>query len=180
MTPTRLILADDHEVVRAGLRNALLQLPDLDMVAEVGTGPGLTETLARHPIDLLIVDVAMPDFEPISAVRQIKAQYPDLKVLVVGAHADESYVVGLLDVGVNGYHLKDQPLADLQLAVQRVLAGDRWISGPLVERLTLKLVRWLYRKRLRELIALVPADAGAEILAASENIKGPVGDVSLN
>jgi DNA-binding NarL/FixJ family response regulator len=56
-------------------------------------------------------------------------------VLVVSAHADEAYVVGLLDVGVNGYHLKEQPLADLQLAVQRVLAGDRWISGPLVERL---------------------------------------------
>jgi len=121
--------------VRAGLRNALLQLPDLVVVDEVGTGPDLIEALARHPIDLLIVDVAMPDFEPVSAVRQIKAQYPELKVLVVSAHADESYVVGLLDVGVDGYHLKDQPLADLQLAVQRVLAGDRWISGPLVERL---------------------------------------------
>jgi DNA-binding NarL/FixJ family response regulator len=135
MSPTRVILADDHEIVRAGLRNALLELPDLEIVAEVGTGPDLTEALARHPADLLIVDVAMPDFEPIGAVRQIKVQYPTLKVLVVSAHADEAYLVGLLDVGVDGYHLKDQPLADLQLAVQRVLAGDRWISGPLVDRL---------------------------------------------
>jgi DNA-binding NarL/FixJ family response regulator len=71
----------------------------------------------------------------VSAVRQIKTQYPDLKVLVVSAHSDESYVVGLLDVGVDGYHLKDQPLADLQLAVRRILAGDRWISGPLVQQL---------------------------------------------
>jgi DNA-binding NarL/FixJ family response regulator len=135
MSPTRVILADDHEIVRAGLRNALLELPDLVVAAEVGTGPELVEALAHHPIDLLIVDVAMPDFEPIGAVRQIKVQYPDLKVLVVSAHADESYVVGLLDVGVDGYHLKEQPLADLRLAVQRVLAGDRWISGQLVERL---------------------------------------------
>jgi DNA-binding NarL/FixJ family response regulator len=135
MSPTRVILADDHEVVRAGLRNALLELPDLDVVAEVGTGPDLAEALTQHAGDLLIVDVAMPDFEPIGAVRQIKAQYPTLKVLVVSAYADEAYVVGLLDVGVDGYHLKEQPLADLQLAVQRVLAGDRWISGPLVERL---------------------------------------------
>ena len=66
MSPIRLILADDHEVVRAGLRNALLQLPDLEVVAEVGTGPDLIEALARHPIDLLIVDVAMPDFEAVS------------------------------------------------------------------------------------------------------------------
>jgi DNA-binding NarL/FixJ family response regulator len=135
MSSTRVILADDHEIVRAGLRNALLELPDLEIVAEVGTGPDLIEALAHHSIDLLIVDVAMPNFEPVGAVRQIKAQYPALKVLVVSAYADEAYLVGLLDVGVDGYHLKDQPLADLQLAVQRVLAGDRWISGPLVERL---------------------------------------------
>ncbi len=135
MSPTRVILADDHEIVRAGLRNALLELSDLDVVAEVGTGPDLIEALARHPIDLLIVDIAMPDFEPIGAVRQIKAQYPNVKVLVVSVHADEMYLVGLLDAGVDGYHLKDQPLVDLQLAVQRILGGGRWISGPLVERL---------------------------------------------
>ena len=135
MSPTRVALADDHEIVRAGLRNALLELPDLAVVAEVGTGPELTAALASSPADLLIVDVAMPDFEPVGTIRQIKAQYPHLKVLVVSAHSDEVYLVGLLDAGVDGYHLKDQPLADLQLAVQRVLAGDRWISGPLVERL---------------------------------------------
>jgi DNA-binding NarL/FixJ family response regulator len=135
MSPTRVILADDHEIVRAGLRNALLQLPDLEIVSEVGTGPDLLAALARHPIDLLIVDVAMPDFEPVSVVRQIKSQYAALKVLVVSAYADEGYVVGLLDSGVDGYHLKDQPLADLQLAVQRILAGDRWISSPLLDRL---------------------------------------------
>ena len=149
MSPIRMILADDHEIVRAGLRNALLQLPDLEVVAEVGTGPDLIEALARHPIDLLIVDVAMPDFEAVSAVRQIKIQYPELKVLVVSAHSDESYVVGLLDVGVDGYHLKDQPLADLQLAVKRVLAGDRWISGPLVQQL-------LHHQSARSLPSLVP------------------------
>ncbi len=148
MPPTRVILADDHEIVRAGLRNALLELPALDITAEVGTGPDLMEALALHPIDLLIVDVAMPDFEPISSVRQIKAQYPAVKVLVVSAHADEAYLIGLLDVGVDGYHLKDQPLADLHLAVQRVLAGERWISGPLVELL-------LHHR------STVPAPAGA-------------------
>jgi DNA-binding NarL/FixJ family response regulator len=149
MSPTRVILADDHEIVRAGLRNALLELPDLEIVAEVGTGPDLADALTQHPIDLLIVDVAMPDFEPIGAVRQFKAQYPTLKVLVVSAYADEAYVVGLLDPGVDGYHLKEQPLADLQLAVQRVLAGDRWISGPLVDRL-------LHRRSANALPPLVP------------------------
>ncbi len=131
----RILLADDHEVVRAGLRNALMGLPNVEMVGEVGDGRALAEALAQLTPDLLVVDVAMPDFDPVSVIRQIKGQYPALRILVVSAYADEGYVTGLLGAGVDGYHLKDQSLADLQLAAQRVLKGERWISGPLVDRL---------------------------------------------
>lgn len=135
MKPTRILLADDHAVVRAGLGNALTALPGVEIVGEVHNGVALLEGLARWQPDLLLMDVAMPDFDPIAVTRQIKASYPALKILVVSAYDDEAYVVGLLDAGVDGYHLKDQPLSDLQLAVRRILAGDRWVSGPLVERL---------------------------------------------
>ena len=131
----RVLLADDHAVVRAGLRNALLSLPNFEVVGEVGDGRSLVEALAQLTPDLLVVDVAMPNFDPVGAVRQIKSPHPALRILVVSAYADEVYVTGLLGAGVDGYHLKDQPLADLQLAVQRVLNGERWISGPLVDRL---------------------------------------------
>ncbi len=133
--PVRILLADDHDVVRAGLRNALVGLPNLEVVGEVGDGRALLESLAQLTPDLLLVDVAMPDFDPVKAVRQIKSQYPAMRILIVSAYADEAYVTGLLGAGVDGYHLKDQPLADLQLAVQRVLKGERWISGPLVDKL---------------------------------------------
>jgi DNA-binding NarL/FixJ family response regulator len=129
------LLADDHAVVRAGLRNALENIPQIEIVGEVGDGIALEEGLIRLHPDLLVVDVAMPEFEPIAAIQRIKAAFPDLKILVVSAYDDEAYVVGLLGTGVNGYHLKDQPLSDLQLAVQRVLSGDRWISSPLIDRL---------------------------------------------
>jgi DNA-binding NarL/FixJ family response regulator len=131
----QLLLADDHAVVRAGLRNALENIPQIRIVGEAADGAALEDSLARLRPDLLVVDVAMPEFEPVAAIQRIKARYPELKILVVSAYDDEAYVVGLLDAGVDGYHLKDQPLSDLQLAVQRVLAGDRWISGPLIERL---------------------------------------------
>jgi DNA-binding NarL/FixJ family response regulator len=85
--------------------------------------------------DCLLIDVAMPDFEPISAIRKIRTRCPGMKILVVSAYDDDVYVQGLLGAGVDGYHLKDQPLSDLQLAVQRVLAGGRWVSGPLVDKL---------------------------------------------
>jgi DNA-binding NarL/FixJ family response regulator len=135
MSKARILLADDHAVVRAGARKALEELPNLEIVSEVGDGPALFAALAEVRPDCLLIDVTMPDFEPIAAIRQIRALYPDMRILVVSAYDDRVYVQGLLAAGVDGYHLKDQPLGDLGLAVQRVLAGERWISSPLVGKL---------------------------------------------
>jgi len=161
MPKIRVLLADDHDVVRAGLRTALENLPDLEIVGEVGNGPELVEALARTDPDLLVMDVSMPDFDPIQAVRQMKAERPGLKILVVSAYNEETYVVGLLNAGADGYHMKDQPLADLQLAAQRILNGDRWISGSLIGRLTNRRAAapasatpWLTRRQ-RELLRLI-------------------------
>jgi len=161
MSLIRVLLADDHTVVRAGLRNALEILPNLEISGEVGNGRELMEALARINPDLLVMDASMPDFEPISAVQKIKSEHPNIKILIVSAYDDDSYVVGLLRAGANGYHLKDQPLADLQLAAQRILNGDRWISGSLIGRLTSRRppiaqsnTPWLTRRQ-RELLRLL-------------------------
>jgi DNA-binding NarL/FixJ family response regulator len=131
----RVLLADDHAVVRAGIRNTLQELPDLEIVGEVGDGPSLLLALEETRPDCVLIDVTMPEFEPVTAIRQIRARYSDMKLLVVSAYDDDIYVQGLLGAGVNGYHLKDQPLSDLKLAMQRVLAGERWISSPLIDKL---------------------------------------------
>lgn len=135
MTEIRTLLVDDHAVVRAGIRNALQELPDLEIVGEAGDGPELFTALAELRPDFLLIDVTMPEFEPVSAIREIRTTYPDMKILVVSAYDDDFYVQGLLGVGVNGYHLKNQRLSDLRLAVQRVLAGEKWISSKLVDKL---------------------------------------------
>ena len=135
MERVRILLADDHAVVRAGIRNALEDSPNLLIVGEVGDGPGLHDGLAELYPDCVLIDVTMPDFEPISEIRRIRRDYPELKILVVSAYDDDVYVQGLLGAGVNGYHLKDQSLLDLRLAVERVLAGERWISSSLVDKL---------------------------------------------
>ncbi len=135
MEKVRVLRADDHAVVRSGIRNALQDLPDLDVVGEVGDGPSLVRGLAELLPDLLVLDVTMPNFEPVSTIREIRARYPAMKILVVSAYDDDAYVQGLLGAGVNGYHLKDQPLSDLKLAARRVLAGERWISSTLIEKL---------------------------------------------
>lgn len=135
MEPYRILIADDHALVRAGMRKALEKSPDLHVVAEVGDGPTLFQALGEYEFDLLIIDLTMPDFEPITAIKTIRTTLPSIKVLVVSAHDDREYVQGLLKAGVEGYHLKDQPLSDLQLAVERLRAGKRWFSNSLIDKL---------------------------------------------
>jgi DNA-binding NarL/FixJ family response regulator len=135
MGTVRIVLADDHAVVRAGIANALRGLTDLEIVAELGDGKDLLATLERYQPDMLVTDVNMPNFEPIRTVKLIRERFPELKILIISAYDDDAYVQGLLGAGVNGYQLKDQPLGDLRLAVQRILEGNRWICSPLIEKL---------------------------------------------
>ena len=136
MDRIRILLADDHAIVRAGIRKMIETMPDLEVCGEIGNGSQLLNFLEKNTVDCLIMDVTMPDFQPIQAIREIKSLYPQMKILVVSAYDDDIYVKGLLNAGVNGYHMKDQPLNDLKLAIQQVLSGGRWISSSLISKLT--------------------------------------------
>ena len=135
MEKYRVLLADDHAVVRSGIRNALESLPTIIVEGEANDGLTLMAGLEQLTPDILLIDVTMPNFEPISAIHKIRALYPNMKILVISAYDDDVYVQGLLGVGVDGYHMKDQPLQDLCLAIQRILEGERWISSSLVDKL---------------------------------------------
>lgn len=135
MKMSRIVLADDHAVVRAGIQKVIEELPGLKVVDEVEDGASLLQSLQENQPDCLLVDLRMPNFDPLKTIPEIRKQYPATKILVVSVYDDEIYVKSLLEAGINGYHLKDQPLHDLKLAVQRVLAGERWISSPLISKL---------------------------------------------
>lgn len=130
-----MVLADDHAIVRTGIRKTVEEMPQVAVVAEAEDGPQVFSTLEQFQVDCLLIDVTMPDFEPISAIQQIRERYPEMRILVVSAYDDDIYVQGLLSAGVNGYHLKDQPLNDLKRAVERVMAGEMWLSPPLINKL---------------------------------------------
>lgn len=133
--PVRIILADDHDLIRVGIRNALQDYGNLKVISEVANGAELKQALTEFDADLLLMDVNMPEFEALREIHGIRQQYPQLFILVVSAYDDDIYVQGLLSAGANGYHLKDQPLSELKLAIERVLAGKRWLSSPLVDKL---------------------------------------------
>ena len=135
MRTYKVLLADDHAIVRSGVRNAIENLPSIIVTGEAEDGPSLMSALEELKPDILLIDVTMPDFQPISTIRFIRSEYPGMKILVISAYDDDVYVQGLLGAGVNGYHLKDQPLHDLILAIERIIEGERWISSPLVDKL---------------------------------------------
>lgn len=135
MNIIKIILADDHAIVRAGIKKVIEDFPNLEIVAEVQDGPALLTSLEQTQPDCLLVDLNMPNFNPIESIPEIRNKYDELKILVVSVNNDPYYVQMLFESGINGYHLKDQPLSDLKLAVERVLNGKRWISSPLLSKL---------------------------------------------
>ncbi len=140
----KVLIADDHEVARVGIAQALKDTDKISAVAYARDGRELLEALRREPFDFLIMDISMPHFNSLEIVQSLRAQYPSMFILVVSAYDDDVYVQGLLNAGVHGYHLKDQPLRDLTLAINRILEGGTWVSGPLIN----KLVSHSHRKPL--------------------------------
>lgn len=131
----RVLIADDHEIARVGICKALAETSDIELIAHVCNGIELMEALSCGTFDFLIMDVSMPHFDPLQTVQLIRMQYPSMFILVVSAYDDDVYVQGLLNAGVHGYHLKDQPLKDLTLAIDRILSGEIWVSGALINKL---------------------------------------------
>ncbi len=135
MESIRILLADDHDLILAGFRNALETQPRFEIVGEVRDGFSLLPALKTLQPDLLLVDINMPSFDPITTIKRVRKAYPALLILVVSAHDDDVYVKGLLREGVHGYYLKGQPLEDLHVAIDSIMSGKRWISDQLVDKL---------------------------------------------
>lgn len=136
MAKLRLLIGDDHTLVRQGLRKILEERPDWDVVAEVGDGRDAIRRAAALKPDVAILDVGMPLLNGIDATQQIVRKAPETKVLILSMHSDEAYVTRALQAGAKGYMLKDSAGKDLLKGVAAVAAGQSFFS-PAVARLML-------------------------------------------
>ena len=132
----RILLADDHTLVRQGLRKLLEERPDWDVIAEAGDGREAVRLAEQHKPDVAILDVAMPLLNGIEATRQITRRVPATRVLVLSMHADEAYVTQILQAGATGYLLKDSADVDLLKAVGEAAQGRSFFS-PAIARVML-------------------------------------------
>ncbi len=120
----RVIIAEDHAVVREGTRQLLEREPDLEVVGEAGDGAAAVALVDRLKPDVAIMDISMPVMTGIEATKQIKASHPNTAVLILTAYDDDQYVFALLAAGAAGYLLKDVPFAEVVRAVRLVHAGE--------------------------------------------------------
>ena len=142
----RLVLADDHHLLRRGFKSLLSGEPDLEVVGEASNGLQAIEMCRRLQPDLVLMDVRMPEMDGITATRRIKEEQPNVGVLVVTMHENPDYLLEALDAGAAGYVLKDAPADRLISAVHRTLNGE----SPLNQELATLLLRRLADEKLHK------------------------------
>lgn len=125
---TRIILADDHKILRDGLRNLLTSKPGMEVVAEAGDGRTAILLIKKHNPHIAIMDITMPDINGIEAARQIRDDYPGTKVIALSMHSDKRFVAEMLAAGAMGYLLKDCAFEELERAIKTVLANNIYVS----------------------------------------------------
>jgi DNA-binding NarL/FixJ family response regulator len=125
---TRVLLADDHKIVRDGLRLLIGRCEDMEVVAEAETGRDAVRLSRKHLPQIVIMDISMPDLNGIDATRQILAEVEGVKVIALSMHSDKQYVDGMLRAGVSGYLLKDCAADELIQCIRIVLSGRICLS----------------------------------------------------
>jgi two-component system response regulator NreC len=134
MTKTTIVLAEDHHIVRQGLRALLQAEPEFSVVGEAGDGLEAVRLVERIKPDVLVLDLILPGLNGLEVTRQVSQRSPATRVVVLSMHAAEAYVLEALKNGAAGYVLKDASAADLVRAVHEAAAGRHYLSPPLSER----------------------------------------------
>jgi DNA-binding NarL/FixJ family response regulator len=137
MKPIRIVLADDHALVRAGIRTLCESLDGVTVVAEAADGNQVLEMVRAHHPDLVLMDIAMKALNGVDATAQIKRDFPQVRVIILSMHTAEDYVLQALKVGAAGYPLKDAAVPELEIAIISVMRDEVYLS-PQISRLVVQ------------------------------------------
>lgn len=133
MKALRVLLADDHALVRAGIRALLERMPDVEIVGEAGDGLEALALIKERQPDLLLMDITMRGLNGLEAAERVAAECPTVRIIILSMHANEEYVMRALRAGAVGYLLKDSATVELDLALKAVSRGETYLS-PAVSR----------------------------------------------
>ena len=126
--PIQVILADDHTLVRAGIRALLEKQPAVTVIGEAGDGREVLNLVKAHPPDVVLLDIAMPGLNGLEAAERLARDFPAVRIIILSMHSHEEYVLRALRAGVAGYLLKKAATAELATALQQVMRGEIYLS----------------------------------------------------
>ncbi|HJP85738.1 MAG TPA: response regulator transcription factor [Gemmatimonadaceae bacterium] len=131
----RVAIADDHPIVREGLRRIVSENPGISVVGEASSAVELFRLLAAAPVDVVLLDVSMPGATYIDTLKDLRREHPSVKLLVISAHPEDQWAARSLRAGASGYLTKDRSPEQLVLAISRVARGGKYVSESMAERL---------------------------------------------
>ncbi len=135
---TRVLIVDDHAVVRAGFRQLLEATDDIEATGEAGTAAAALSLAATGRFDVVLLDISLPDAGVLETVSALRRKHPELPILVVSMHAEEQYAVNLLRAGVSGFFPKAGEAKDMLQAIRTIAAGKKYISSTLAQALAME------------------------------------------
>lgn len=138
MEKIRILMADDHPVVRAGIRGMLETQPDFEVIAEAKNGREALEQTSIHTPDVVLIDLRMPEMDGVEAIGKIKESHPDINILVLTTYDTDADIVRAVEAGATGYLLKDAPRDELFRAVRATAKGETVLAPPVAARLMSK------------------------------------------
>jgi two-component system, NarL family, response regulator NreC len=182
MKDIQILLADDHTVVRKGLRLLLESHPGFHVLADAADGREAVALAERHHPDVAVVDIAMPILNGIEAARQMTAKLPKIAIVILSMHSDEGYVLRALRAGARGYLLKDSAEYDLIHAVEAVSEGKAFFSPAISKMLVEDYMRQLHERQLEDSYELLTTREREvlQLLAEGKNNKDVAGILSLS
>lgn len=131
----KVLLADDHAVVRSGLRQFLASTDDIEVVAEAATGADALAVVRNGACDLVLLDMSLPDLNGLEVLKHIKSERPQLPVLIFSMYSEDEFAIRALNAGASGYLNKDSPPNQILSAIRTVVDGSRYVSPSLAEKL---------------------------------------------
>lgn len=137
----RILIADDHAIVRKGLKQIVAETADMVVADEACTGHEVLDKVRDNEYDVVVLDISMPGGDGVDILKQIKKEKPKIPILVLSMHPEEQYAVRVLHAGAAGYMTKESAPDELITALRRVAAGRKYISSSLAEQLAFKLER---------------------------------------
>jgi DNA-binding NarL/FixJ family response regulator len=179
MKPIRVLLVEDHALVRAGFRALLQGLREIEIVAEAGNGKDALRSVEAHQPDVILLDIAIPEPNGLEVAAYVAKKFPNVRVIILSMHANEEYVLQALSAGAVGYLLKDADASELELAVKAVARGETYLSSPVSKLVIEDYVRRVGREprsidrltlRQRQVLRLIASGHTTKRIAQELNI----------